>query len=118
MKKIFLILITLIFLNCANDSLSDLTEANPLPAVVTYINDVKPIIDGNCISCHGNTPINGASIPLVSYNQVRSAVENNDLIGRINTSQPGYLMPQGGPKLPQNLIDTVIKWQADGFQDN
>ncbi|GAA4281138.1 hypothetical protein [Gaetbulibacter aestuarii] len=119
MKKLTIILtISISFFNCANDSLSDLTESGPLPNLVTYVKDVKPIMDNNCINCHGTTPINGANVSLVTYNQVKSAVQNNSLISRINATDPGNLMPQGGPKLPQNLIDTVIKWQTDGFVEN
>ena len=43
---------------------------------------------------------------------------NRDLIDRISTTDLGFLMPFGGPRLPQNLIDTIIQWQADGLLEN
>ena len=115
MKKNFLIIaICLSILSCSNDSEDDLTNPSPLPDTVTYVNDVKSIIDNNCISCHSNPPVSGAPNALVTYTQVRDAVLNKNLIGRISGTS-GALMPQGGPKLPQSLIDIIIQWQADGF---
>ena len=116
MKKILLIIILFsLTFSCTNVSEEDLIDAEPLPELVTYQADVKVIIDNNCLDCHGIPQTNGATIPLVSYANVKSAVENNNLIGRISGDGPGSLMPSGGPKLPQNLIDIVIQWEADGL---
>lgn len=115
MKKIFLtIAIGISILSCANDSEDDLMNPSPLPDTVTYVNDVKSIIDNNCTSCHNNPPVNGAPNALVTYLQVKDAVLNKNLIGRI-TGASGALMPQGGPKLPQNVIDIIIQWETDGL---
>ncbi len=116
MKKIVL-LISLISIvsSCTNVSEEDLIDAEPLPDIVTYQANVKAIIDNNCLNCHGIPQTNGATIPLVSYANVKSAVENNNLIGRISGTGPGSLMPLGGPKLPQNLIDTIMQWEVDGL---
>jgi hypothetical protein len=65
--------------------------------------------------CHNNPPINGAPMSLLLYENVKDAVENRNLIGRIMGTGLGPLMPFGGPKLPQNLIDIIIKWEADGL---
>jgi hypothetical protein len=52
---------------------------------------------------------------LLLYENVKEAVENRDLIGRITGESSGSLMPLGGPKLPQNLIDIIIQWETDGL---
>lgn len=104
--------------SCTNSSEDDLIDSNALPNTVTYNDNVKSIIDNNCIQCHSNPAINGASVPLLTYNNVKSAVQNNNLISKINGIGPGGLMPFGGPKLPQSLIDLVIKWETDGFIEN
>jgi len=115
MKKIFLVIaIGFTMFSCSNDSEDDLMNSSPLPDTVTYINGVKSIIDNNCISCHNNPPVNGAPNSLVTYGQVKDAVLNKNLIGRI-TGNSGALMPQGGPKLPQDLIDIIIQWETDGL---
>ncbi|WP_274475732.1 hypothetical protein [Mangrovimonas aestuarii] len=102
-------------LNCSSNSESDLIEDNNTPELVTYNGDIKTIIDNNCIVCHSNPPQNGAPMPLTTYANVKEAVLNRDLIDRISSTDPAYLMPLGGQRLPQNLIDTVIQWEEDGL---
>ncbi|WOD44281.1 hypothetical protein [Hwangdonia lutea] len=118
MKKVIISLglTSLIFLGCTNTSTDDLIDKEALPKLITYNSDVKPIIDNNCIMCHSNPPVNGAPISLTTYTEVKNAVQINGLIGRIS-KQAGEAgaMPLGGPRLPQNLIDQIIQWQADGL---
>jgi len=116
MKK-FLLIITVssIILSCTNVSEEDLIDTTPPPNTVTYVANVKTIIDNNCISCHNDPPVNGAPISLILYENVKDAVENRDLIGRITGTSSGRQMPLGGPMLPQNLIDIIIQWEADGL---
>ncbi|PKQ46341.1 hypothetical protein [Confluentibacter flavum] len=120
MKKVFLLVVvsSLTIFNCANDSEDDLIDSDPLPSTVNYTVHIKPIIDNNCINCHNNPPINGASISLLTYQNVKSAVQNNHLISKINGNGPGELMPLGGQKLPQLTIDLITKWETDGLLEN
>jgi hypothetical protein len=118
MKAHFLTLVIVgLLYSCTNASEEDLIDTMPIENIVTYIDNVKSIIDNNCIICHTNPPENGAPMPLLTYNQVKEAVENRGLIGRISSNDLAFLMPFGGPRLPQNLIDIVIKWQADGLPE-
>lgn len=120
MKKIALLVFTIaIFISCTNVSEDDLIEIIEPPTLVTYDADIKIIIDNNCLNCHIQPPINGASIPLLIYENVINGVENNDLLSRIS-KQAGEsgAMPFGGPRLPQNLIDLIIQWEADGLLEN
>ena len=118
MKNIIVILgfIFMIVLGCTNASEDDLIDSQPPPVLVTYNDNVKSIIDNNCLNCHIQPPVNGATIPLLIYDNVKGAVENSDLIDRISVQagDPGA-MPFGGPRLPQNLIDLIIQWEADGL---
>ncbi|MBL4605199.1 MAG: hypothetical protein JKY02_05945 [Flavobacteriaceae bacterium] len=119
MRKFILssILITQFILGCSYTSESDLIDTTPLPTVVTYNTHIKSIIDNNCIQCHTNPPINAANTSLLTYTDVISGVENNNLISKISGNGPGGLMPLGGPSLPQNLIDLIIQWQDEGFME-
>ncbi|MBR9757635.1 MAG: hypothetical protein GYB39_06100 [Algicola sp.] len=119
MKKIAVFLVFSSLLNCTNTSEEDLIDQTPLEQgeIITYTVHVKPIIDANCLNCHGTPPTNGAPISLATYNQVKQAVENNNLIGRISSQDPSFLMPLGGQRLPQNLIDLIIQWDNDGLQE-
>lgn len=119
MKKIALLVFTIaILISCTNVSEDNLIEVIEPPTLVTYDADIKIIIDNNCLNCHIQPPINGASIPLLIYENVKNGVENNSLISRISGNGPGPLMPFGGPSLPQNLIDLIIQWEADGLLEN
>lgn len=116
MKKVILFsLFSTLLLNCSYVSEEDLIENSEPIENITYTDDVKPIIDNNCIFCHANPPENGAPMPLITYDNLREAIENRNLIGRISSEDLGFLMPFGGPRLPQNLIDTIVQWEADGL---
>lgn len=117
MKKISLLipLLTLALFSCTNTSEQDLIEDVQPIINITYNENVKAIIDNNCISCHSNPPENGAPMSLIIYENVKEAVETRNLIGRISTEDLGFIMPFGGPRLPQNLIDAVTQWEVDGL---
>lgn len=107
----------LLLYGCTFDSPDDLIDSVEIPEgeMVTYNGHVKSIIDNNCLNCHSNPPQNGAPMGLVNYQQVKNAVQSRDLIQLISTQDLSEVMPLGGPRLPQNLIDIVIQWQLDGF---
>lgn len=117
MKNSFfhIILFSFVFTSCAYDSESDLIDSTELPNVVTYNGHIKNIIDNNCIICHTNPPVNDAPMSLLLYENVKEAIENRGLIDRISSQDLGFLMPFGGPRLPQHLIDIIIKWETDGL---
>lgn len=121
MKNIFLfsLFATAFLTSCSNDSEEDLIDNDPIEETITYNGHVKVIIDNNCIGCHGNPPTNGASTSLLTFNDVKVGVENNNLINRVS-AQAGAAgaMPLGGPRLPQNLIDLIVAWEADGLLEN
>nr|WP_321233124.1 hypothetical protein [uncultured Psychroserpens sp.] len=117
-KYILYLIIGGLLLNCSNVSEEDLIDSTPLPSTITYNDNVKSIIDTNCTGCHSDPPINGAPIPLVTFENVKNAIENNGLISRISSNDLGFLMPFGGPRLPQNTIDIIVQWEADGLLED
>ena len=120
-KNTLLFIVFIIFLSaCTSNTYDDITEteSEPAPELVTY-QDVKPIIDNACLSCHSNPPQNAAPNPLVSFQNVREAVLNRNLLNRISAPESdGALMPPGGPRLPQTSIDLLVEWEADGLLEN
>jgi uncharacterized membrane protein len=102
---------------CENNSTDDLVDPSAVDNA-TYTEHVKPIIDNNCIVCHAATPVNNAPMPLVTYAQVKQAVEARGLLDRISRPQgtPG-MMPNGGTRLPQHQIDLIFQWNAQGLQE-
>lgn len=116
-KMLIIFLMIFLLVGCTNDSESDLTD-NVTPVTITYTNSIKSIMDTNCVSCHGTSPTNGASISLKTYQNVKDAVSNFGLIDRISRAQgAGGMMPNGGTRLPQSKIDEVTNWKNNGFKE-
>ncbi|WP_178991034.1 hypothetical protein [Winogradskyella schleiferi] len=118
LKKLLYILVVVSLYNCSYVNEDDLTEDIISEDLINYEDHIKTIIDNNCVFCHNNPPENGAPMPLTTYANVKDAVENRGLINRISSTDLGFVMPFGGPRLPQNLIDLVIQWEADGLIEN
>jgi uncharacterized membrane protein len=107
---------SLILVSCTNDNPSTLMDDTPMTGLTTYNQNVKSIIDNNCIVCHAAVPKNGAPMSLVTYEQVKQAVLNRGLLTRISLENGNSsLMPNGGPRMPQSTIDIIIKWEKEGL---
>ncbi|MNE21091.1 hypothetical protein D3C80_1142400 [compost metagenome] len=83
------------------------TVTNP-----TYTSNIKAIIDGNCISCHGPGGENSA-VPLQTYAQVSAKAAEIKVRIEKPAGDP-LVMPKGG-KLSQTNIDLINKWIANGM---
>ncbi|MEY8020986.1 hypothetical protein AB8P51_09155 [Muriicola sp. SD30] len=94
--------------------MNDPDNEDPEATTLSYQNDVRPIIQGNCLSCHGNPPTNNAPMSLTSLSLVQSAIENRNLLSRINnTTNP---MPPDG-LMPQNARQLIADWANQGFPE-
>lgn len=111
MKKIKILLMVLcgvFIVSCESNTYNEISLQTSNP---TYVVNIKPIITGNCTSCHYGT---NQSPNLETYEGVKSACINNNLVCRIESESCGERMPQGG-KLPQPNIDLIKLWVANGF---
>ncbi len=120
MKKYttFLVLIIVInsFISCSSDSTEDLETTNIPDDKVTYTNNIKSIIDTNCISCHSSPPVNGAPIALVTFSQIKNGTQNGNVINRIEREQGSSgVMPPVGSTLSAAQIQLIKDWQTDGY---
>ena len=79
-------------------------DPDPITQTVTYVGDVKAIIDNNCTTCHGTVNPN-AGLSLVTYQQVRNSAENGNLIPRMNNEQVLCLLVVSY-RLPPELLLT------------
>ncbi|MCF6347093.1 MAG: cytochrome c [Flavobacteriaceae bacterium] len=109
MKHFFLLLLFLTFslISCSSDDDTVIPSQND----VTYTNDIKSIIDSKCLNCHGNPLANGAPISLTNLDEVKEAVINSDLIGRVEDGS----MPQGGTRLTPAQIQAIKDWKAANY---
>ena len=86
-------------------------------ANMTYNADVKPILQANCYSCHGNGITNGG-VSLDEYASVKAVADNGVLIGVI-THADGYPpMPGNGGKLSDCDINKIKDWINRGATNN
>ncbi|CAH0335885.1 hypothetical protein FVB9288_01548 [Flavobacterium sp. CECT 9288] len=130
MKKTIALTILLAGLwSCSSDTTDTIEPiANPAPnptpnptpptaSTFTYNGNAKTIVDNNCVRCHSSG--GSASFrPLTTFAQVKAAVENANLLGRIQlqNGQSG-IMPQAG-RMSQANIDIILKWNTDGLREN
>ncbi len=113
MKKLFILPIALLLFisSCSTESEDGM---NQLPAKdVTYTATIKVIIDDNCLNCHVNPPINGASMSLITLENVSDAILNRGLIGRVESGS----MPPVGDYLTDTQVQALKDWQTGGFQE-
>lgn len=120
-KTYSIIIIGLIFLlnSCQYDSIEDLYPENPDCDIsnISFVNDVWPIINSNCTSCHsGATPSGNTN--LENYNQIKSVAESGKLLNVIRHKSGWSPMPKGESKLPDCSISKIEKWIESGYPNN
>jgi mono/diheme cytochrome c family protein len=91
---------------------------------VSFRQNVQPILDQNCIKCHGGE----GGLYLDSYDHVIAGGANgavviagdpalSELVERIEgTSQPR--MPLDAPPLPSSEINIIVTWVKEGAPNN
>ncbi|XOV94720.1 MAG: hypothetical protein ACFHWX_08450 [Bacteroidota bacterium] len=88
--------------------------------VVTYSNDVVPLLDFNCNGCHSHQSASalGDNIVLDDYTLLINYVKNDRLMGSVMHSKGYNPMPKSGPKLTICEIETLQKWIDNGALNN
>lgn len=103
-----MLLCSVFIVSCESNTYSEIA---PLAQNPTYKANVEPIIKNNCLSCHSGT----SQFPnLETYDGVKNACQNANLVCRIESNNCGARMPLGG-SLPQTDIDLIKLWVANGF---
>ena len=118
MKKfIYIPLMALTLYSCDTHTYEDIEGPAVVVDSVTYTAQAKAIIDANCISCH--TPGGNAGFrPLTTYAEVKDAVQNTDLLDRIQRQNgENGIMPSTG-RMSQNNINLILQWNANGLLEN
>lgn len=97
--------------SCSSVNEEDLIDP-PVEGVITFEANIRPITQNICNECHSDPPQNGAPIPLVTLENVRTAIESRGLINRINSNTAP--MPPSG-LLPVSTRELFDRWVEDGF---
>lgn len=112
--SMLLIAITVIAQSCYYDNKAEnygssaCDSANP-----TYTVNIQPIINQNCIGCHGSSGPSGG-VSLHTYDLVKAQALKGSLSGTLKNTSPYSLMPPGG-KLSDCKIGQVDKWIRNGL---
>ena len=118
MKKfIYIPFLALALYSCDTHTYEDIEVPVIVDGNVTYNAQIKTIIDANCTGCH-SPGSNAGFRPLTNYAEVKDAVQNTDLLDRIQRQNGEQgIMPATG-RMSQNNIDLILQWNADGLLEN
>ncbi len=108
-KVILLLVLGSFVTSCESDTYADIFGYVENP---TYKANIKPLMDAQCVSCHGANGTESDS-SLETYQQVVDYAES--ISCRLDGNSCG-LMPQSG-KLPQVQIDMFNAWVAQGLKE-
>src|SRR5258705_9500117 len=84
---------------------------------VSFASKIRPLLQANCFSCHGNGVREG-NVSLDTYDQVKQIAINGRLLGSISHSSGFAPMPEGADKLSVCSIIAVRTWIEEGTQHN
>ena len=87
---------------------------------VTFSSSVQPVLQQNCLSCHGNNTASslGGNIKLEDYQDVKLRADDGSLLGTIS-HEPGYSpMPRRASKLDDCTISIIEIWINSNSPDN
>ncbi|MCX6171375.1 MAG: hypothetical protein NT048_00875 [Flavobacterium sp.] len=120
------------FISCDSRTFDEL-KPPVAPGDVTYNNDIKPILDSKCISCHKDAQTTGTFPDLDTYQNVKDYELNNGVNGYTNggtsQTQPSLLcsvqashctesqMPKGDSPLSNTSITTIQNWIDNGYRE-
>lgn len=94
-------------------------------STIDYITEVKPILNKNCITCHGGVKKQGgfsllfrsealAKVKSGKYAIVPGDPGKSEMIRRINLKDPEERMPYHHEPLSDKEIETLTKWVKQG----
>lgn len=111
-RVIFYSFCSVVLFSCTREKVTPIDEQ--CNTTISFSNEVMPIIQANCISCHDQGNASGG-YDFSTYTSI--SANSNAIIGSVQAN--GYqLMPIGGPALPDSLIQKISCWISQGKKDN
>lgn len=109
----------LMTMSCSSESEDDLVDPvddGPAGNEVTYVGNIRSVINSNCIGCHASPPTNGAPFSLTTFDDVKNRASG--ILNAISKEAgESRAMPPSG-RLPQATIDLFQQWIDDGTLEN
>lgn len=84
---------------------------------MSYTNDIVPILETHCLTCH-NQGSNFGNVTLEGHNNLQIYANNGRLLGAITHMEGFSPMPQGNPKLSSCQIEKISAWITQGTLNN
>ncbi len=116
-KSVVLFCAIVLFSNCSKDKTEELTENLECDAVISFSEDVLPLISVNCSTsgCHGGGS-GAAGYVLTNYDNIN---QHKTIILQTMQHVSGVTpMPLGQSKLPNESINIVACWIEQGAPNN
>jgi hypothetical protein len=87
---------------------------------VSYASEIVPILQSKCYSCHDGVALAGGGIPLGTYPQLKSRIDDfkTEFISSIVQDGTVSAMPQGQPKMSDCNINKIVAWIRQGYPEN
>jgi hypothetical protein len=82
--------------------------------IVSYEADIKPIIEQNCMNCHGYGSTGGYNFSIIS--DLYRAGKSGDLLGTIKWEHGYPRMPAKAEKLDSVTINKIECWVNNGMK--
>lgn len=86
-------------------------------ATITFSGSITPIIQANCLNCHNPNVLNGG-LDLSTHSNVVDAIQNRNLLQRINHENGFPPMPPSGTQLSACNLRKFDKWVDAGLPNN
>lgn len=116
---VILLLFTVLINACTWNNEEDLyPQATPCDTLdVSYADDIAPIMNQYCNSCH-NPAFSAGGIITDSYNELKKYAADSSLVGSVKHEANYSPMPQGMPKLDSCDIKLIEAWVNQGTKNN
>lgn len=117
-RYLILAILTLLLSSCYYDVEEELYgPLDCVPANVSFKNDVVPIMDNYCNSCHNKANQSGG-VRTDNYNEIKIVANNGRLLGSIKHEDGYTAMPQGVETLSSCSVSKIEVWITEGTQNN
>jgi len=107
----------------ATESAPAATEAQAVSGV-SFANDVMPILDAKCITCHGGDRIR-EGLDMRTYDDLFAGSDNGPVITPGNANESLFVqlivqgeMPNRGTKVTPEELQIIIQWVNQGALNN
>lgn len=99
--------------------------AASVPGVISYSNDIQPILDTYCVECHGGRKIK-EGLNLSSYDGAMNGSFNGPVVSpgdaansfMIKQILDGEMPPDRNPKLSKEQFQLLVDWVNAGANNN